>query len=315
MAQGRTLRRRPGLGGAYQVYRATTPGGPYTQANNRPVVAGVFFDDGSGQDLAPSTTYYYTVRHLDSHWQQSPASNEIAVETTASDGDWGISVAPHGTASPNVRTPTAIMFARNKLTNIFANAAAMGPTSSASTVTANATCSATWSATWSGNSFTSKPGMYVLDEVKSRSADVAISSAGDTAVATSGGATLLSAQNPVGLTSYSTLPIITDTVDSSDPGHYVFRIDRRTDERKVGVDARGGGLTERVNDTTHIIHVFTPAYFDAHFTDPKLIKMSMIIPQTDVDATVTLHAGAPAGATAEAAGTVSDEYRNYDERL
>jgi len=68
----------PDLAG-YEVYRATTAGGPYTKiTTNR--VSGSSYTDSS---VSTNTPYYYIVKAADQINQLSPASNEVSATPTA----------------------------------------------------------------------------------------------------------------------------------------------------------------------------------------------------------------------------------------
>ncbi len=71
--------------GGYNVYRATTSGGPYTQLNGSTVQSSEFTDNA----VINSSTYYYVVSAVD-----SPAGNESAFSAE-------VSATPVGTAPPN----------------------------------------------------------------------------------------------------------------------------------------------------------------------------------------------------------------------
>jgi hypothetical protein len=58
----------------YNVYRSTTPGGPYTKVNTA-LITGTGFTDTSAQ----TGTFYYVVKSVDSDGDESVASNELIV--------------------------------------------------------------------------------------------------------------------------------------------------------------------------------------------------------------------------------------------
>jgi hypothetical protein len=58
----------------YNVYRSTTPGGPYTKVNTA-LITGAGFTDTSAQ----TGTYYYVVTSVDSDGDESAPSNELVV--------------------------------------------------------------------------------------------------------------------------------------------------------------------------------------------------------------------------------------------
>jgi hypothetical protein len=58
----------------YNVYRSTTPGGPYTKVNPA-LITGTGFTDASAQ----TGTFYYVVKSVDSDGDESVASNELVV--------------------------------------------------------------------------------------------------------------------------------------------------------------------------------------------------------------------------------------------
>ena len=154
----------------------------------------------------------------------------------------------------------------------------------------------------------------MLDEIKSTGASVSTAGAGGGGNVTSGSTTLLTVQDPTGLTALPGTPTVTATIDAtSDPGHIVFSYDRTTDTRTLATDGSGNttGYTESTNDTTHIVHVYTPAYFAAHFTDPTQIALSFTPPPLSVSATATLLGGSLAGASVSASGSVGDAFMNY----
>jgi hypothetical protein len=63
----------PDLSG-YDVYRSTTPGGPYSQVNTSRIGGGSSYTDSSA---SPNTAYYYVVKAADKANQLSPTSNEV----------------------------------------------------------------------------------------------------------------------------------------------------------------------------------------------------------------------------------------------
>ena len=69
----------------YNVYRAETSGGPYTQVNGSPVASAQYTDSA----VTNGTTYYYVVRAVDGAGQESLDSNETSATPTGStdDGD------------------------------------------------------------------------------------------------------------------------------------------------------------------------------------------------------------------------------------
>jgi hypothetical protein len=95
----------------------------------------------------------------------------------------------------------------------------------------------------------------------------------------------------------------------------VFSYERKTDMLTVATDGatppNPTGETESVNDTTHLVHVYTPAWFAANFTDPTQIKLNFTVASTDATATSTLLDGSVAGASVSASGTVGDEFQSY----
>ena len=62
---------------AYLVYRGNSPGGPYTLVSSEPTHHAYFRND----QLAESTTYYFTVESVDSSGFRSPPSGEFAWST------------------------------------------------------------------------------------------------------------------------------------------------------------------------------------------------------------------------------------------
>jgi WD40 repeat protein len=61
----------------YRIYRAKTPGGPYTRANSDLVTHTVYTDVG----LDPATRYYYVVTAVDQSGNESPHSGEASAST------------------------------------------------------------------------------------------------------------------------------------------------------------------------------------------------------------------------------------------
>jgi endonuclease I/subtilisin-like proprotein convertase family protein len=61
----------------YNVYRGTSTSGPYTKANSSIVTATSYADSG----LASETTYYYTLKAVDTSYNESAASNEVNATT------------------------------------------------------------------------------------------------------------------------------------------------------------------------------------------------------------------------------------------
>lgn len=59
----------------YNVYRGSSPGGPYTKANSS-LIVGTTFTDGL---VAAGNTYYYVSTAVDSSNNESAYSNEAAV--------------------------------------------------------------------------------------------------------------------------------------------------------------------------------------------------------------------------------------------
>ena len=68
----------PDLAG-YDVYRSTTPGGPYTKVNGSLVTTSDYSDTG----LSNGTTYYYVVKAVDTSGNESAASAEVSATPKA----------------------------------------------------------------------------------------------------------------------------------------------------------------------------------------------------------------------------------------
>jgi fibronectin type 3 domain-containing protein len=63
----------------YNVYQATTSGGPYTKLNGAPVPAGTLtYADNT---VAGNTTYYYVVTAVDAGSLESVKTNEVSAMT------------------------------------------------------------------------------------------------------------------------------------------------------------------------------------------------------------------------------------------
>jgi hypothetical protein len=301
-------------GGGYIVSRSTTSGGPYTQLNGAPINGTAYLDSDHLMGLGLATTYYYVVKYLDANYRVSPQSTEAAVTTAPRpSGMWQIVISPMPGQSPGSTpaSPTAYAVGTTDLTSVSAAAGVIGAQSASNTQTAQSTCSGTWTATFNGNTGSAWPQLYVLDEIASQSASVAVTGAYSGSVSTANG-TLLAAADPSTETALDGLPGIVTSIDATtDPGHIVFIYDRATDTRTLTQSGTTTtGYTESLNDTKHIVHVYTPAYFAAHFTDPTQIVLTFA-PSACLTATATLPAGAPASASCVVSGSVSDAFSNY----
>jgi hypothetical protein len=71
-----------GLAG-YDVYRASTSGGPYTNLTATPVTSPAYTDTG----VVNGTTYYYVVKAINTASQLSGASNQVSAKPTAPSGE------------------------------------------------------------------------------------------------------------------------------------------------------------------------------------------------------------------------------------
>jgi hypothetical protein len=178
---------------------------------------------------------------------------------------------------------------------------------------ATSTATGTWTATWVGNTNLVYPGLYVLDEIKSKNASVSMNGTGYSALVTTGTTTLLAAQDPGSVEPMDGAPTLTATIDTTETGHIAFTYDRVTDKRTITHDANSvaTGMTEAINNTTHIVHVYLPSYFTAHFTDPKLCSIVFTPPPLDLTASAGLTAGALTGTSATASGSISDAFAKY----
>ncbi|HKW14780.1 MAG TPA: C25 family cysteine peptidase [Candidatus Krumholzibacteria bacterium] len=82
----------------YNIYRATSPAGPYTRANSDVIAHTVFTDAG----LASSTRYYYTVATVDQSGNEGPRSAPIAASTNPPQlAGW-----PNELVDPSSNSPT-----------------------------------------------------------------------------------------------------------------------------------------------------------------------------------------------------------------
>jgi len=208
------------------------------------------------------------------------------------------------------QSQTAYAVGTNRRSTASASAGVLGPVSADSDQNAQSTCAATWTATWVGNTATDTPGLYVLDEIKSKSAAVSIAGNGGSSLVTTGSTTLLASQDPTTVTPLAGTPVVTTTIDTSDAGHYVFSYERTTDTRTVTTTPTAG-MAESVNDTTHIVHVYLASYFTAHCTDPTRATLTFTVPSADITATAHLLSGSVTGASATASGSISDAFNNY----
>jgi hypothetical protein len=155
------------------------------------------------------------------------------------------------------------------------------------------------------------PQLYVLDEIRSQSATVVVDGTYTCSVYTPS-ETLLASIPPGSAVPLAGTPITAASVDMlSDPGHIMFTYENQSDAVVTNVN---GGITtaymETKSDTTHIVHVFTPSYFLAHFTDPTQIVLSFTS-SANLSASATLPAGALNSSDCEAAGSISDAFKNY----
>ncbi|HEY3330625.1 MAG TPA: hypothetical protein VGK19_11425 [Capsulimonadaceae bacterium] len=300
-------------GGGYIVSRGPTSSGPWTQINGRLVVGTAYLDDNTGSGLVNGDPYYYVVRYLDASGQLSPQSAESSATIAAPPGWWGLSVQSSGTSPGTTGNATAYASATNRRTSISAAAGVAGPQSADNAQAATSTATGTWTATWVGNTNTAYPGLCVLDETRTKNASVAVNGTGYSALVTSGTTTLLAAQDPTGLDELPGTPTVTATIDTSEAGHIAFSYDRVTDKRTITRDANdvATGMTEAINNTTHIVHVYLPSYFTAHFTDPKLCSIVFTPPPLDLTASASLTAGALTGTSATASGSISDAFAKY----
>ncbi|HEY3330622.1 MAG TPA: hypothetical protein VGK19_11410 [Capsulimonadaceae bacterium] len=218
-----------------------------------------------------------------------------------------------GTSPGTTGDATAYSSGTNRRTSISAAAGVAGPQSADNAQSATSTASGTWTATWVGNTNLVYPALYVLDETRTKNASVAVNCTGYSALVTTGTTTLLAAQDPTGLEPLDGAPTVTATIDTSEAGHIAFIYDRVTDKRTVTHDANSvaTGMTEAINNTTHTVHVYLPSYFTAHFTDPKLCSIVFTPPPLDLTASAGLLAGALAGTSATASGSISDAFAKY----
>jgi len=302
-----------GTGGGYIVSRSTTSGGPYTQISGQPINGMAYLDSDHGAGLSAANTYYYTVKYLDANYQASPQSAQTAVTTASSaTGWWGIGISATGhSPGADPASSTAYAVGTNNLTTITVAAGLIGAQSADNSQLASSAYTGTWTATFVGSTITAWPQLYVLDEIKSQSASVTYTGTGSGAVYTPS-ATILGTVSPSGLTALTGAPVTSSVIDmTSDPGHIIFTYDRKTDARTVTFDGEAtSAYTESTNDTTHVVNVYTPAYFTAHFTDPQHIVLSVGI-SGKLTASAMLPAGAPAGADCETFGSLNDAFSNY----
>ena len=85
----------------YDVYRSTTSGGPYTQANGALVTTSSYLDSGR----VNGTTYYYVVRAVDTSGNESGNSNQASA--TPSGSTSGTTVSLSGSSVNSGSTWTA----------------------------------------------------------------------------------------------------------------------------------------------------------------------------------------------------------------
>jgi fibronectin type 3 domain-containing protein len=303
-------------GGGYIVSRSVTAGGPYEQIPGPPITGGTaYLDTDVDNGLTTGTTYYYVVQYVDSHGYASSESSELAVTTIQAAGTWTVNLTPAGASSGLTTGTNCSSVGTNSNTEITVEALANGPQSAAVTQTGTASCSGTWSIMWTPNTPTSYPGLLVLteDQYQALSDQVAGSLTGSASVSVAGGYSL-TVDDPSTVTALIDSPVTSHTIDTSTTGIVNFltaSTDHSVTVQSNQIAGVTAGYSESQSTCTHIIHVYTPAYFAQNYTDPTNITLTFNTTPQSATATAQLPAGAPASASIAVSGDIGDEFSCY----
>jgi hypothetical protein len=168
---------------------------------------------------------------------------------------------------------------------------------------------------WTPNTPTSYPGLLVLteDQYQALSDQVAGSLTGSASVSVAGGYSL-TVDDPSTVTALIDSPVTSHTIDTSTTGIVNFltaSTDHSVTVQSNQIAGVTAGYSESQSTCTHIIHVYTPAYFAQNYTDPTNITLTFNTTPQSATATAQLPAGAPASASIAVSGDIGDEFSCY----
>jgi hypothetical protein len=66
-----------------------------------------------------------------------------------------------------------------------------------------------------------------------------------------------------------------------------------------------------MNNSLHLVHGYSPAYFTQNFTNPAQIVLTFTPASASLTASATLLSGSPSGVGCAASGSVGDVFANF----
>lgn len=281
----------------YEILRSTSATGPFTPITRDPVKTDAYLDCANGAvGLANGTTYFYATQVIERGGARGPRSAVVEATPQQTPGFWlPMETGQRGpvTAAASVSGPDRPRFK-----------------------TVPATLDQTWVATWFGRPANSWPGLFVVEEYRFVQADVDVQAdtRGKSPAVIPGlaramvisGREMLASVSLARKARFTNTNAAVDGVDDGDPGHYDFSFERKAGTESFKPSTTGAAdHAYHYGDVTMTYHVFTAAYFRAHFAGPESIALAF--PSTgDVTSYVTL--SERAAGKAVATGRMGDTY-------